>query len=212
MGKREHKGYALFSEAEPDEVIQHLPAGCDTCPLKDPCLEHACVRETRQVIDMVVATRLTADEALDMHCPLHEDELQKGAFPEEIKTRIQYGENLQALVVALNTLGAVSMERTHLIISSIFDIPLSTGTVHSMVSRCAQSLSEVTETIRQNMVHAEVGHFDETGTRVDGKTIWVHDASNAEHTYLTIHQKRETEGMEDGGVLPEFQGVAVPTS
>ena len=31
---------------------------------------------------------------------------------------------------------------------------------------------------------------DETGTRVDGKTWWVHNASDALFTFLSINQKR----------------------
>ncbi len=53
------------------------------------------------------------------------------------------------------------------------------------------------------------GHFDETGTRVDKKLWWVHDASNCEYTYLDISPKRGNAGMEQCGVLPEFKGIAM---
>ena len=45
-------------------------------------------------------------------CMLHGD-TRKGAFPTNVKSTVQYGENLQALSVALNTVGAVSVKRTH---------------------------------------------------------------------------------------------------
>lgn len=48
--------------------------------------------------------------------------------------------NLQAMVVAFNTVGAVSINRTHEILSSVFNIPLATGTIKNMVTRCADSL------------------------------------------------------------------------
>ena len=54
---------------------------------------------------------------------------------------MQYGKNIQALVVALNTVGAVSVNRTHEILSSVFNIPLATGTIKNMVTRCADILS-----------------------------------------------------------------------
>ena len=50
---------------------------------------------------------------------------------------------------------------------------------------------------------------DETGTRVDGKRLCVHSASTLKFTHLTISGKRGYDGMEAGGVLPAFRGIAV---
>jgi transposase len=59
------------------------------------------------------------------------------------------------------------------------------------------------------LVGADVANFDETGTDVNGKTIWVHNSSTADLTYQTISKKRGQPGMEDNGVLPDFKGTAV---
>ena len=50
-------------------------------------------------------------------------------FPSDVKATVQYGENLQALAAALNTVGAVSIKRTHEILSGVFNIPIATGTI-----------------------------------------------------------------------------------
>lgn len=52
-------------------------------------------------------------------------------------------------------------------------------------------------------------HCDETGTRVDGKTWWVHNASDALFTFLSINSKRGWLGMNDAGILPKFHGITV---
>ena len=65
-------------------------------------------------------------------------------------------------------------------LGSVFSIPLATGTIKNMVSRFAGSLSGTYERIRQHMTVLELIHCDETGTRADGKTCWVHNASNAD--------------------------------
>ena len=57
-------------------------------------------------------------------CPISQIHL-RGSFPEDIKAPIQYGDNLQAMVVALSTVGAVSAARIHEIFGGIFNIPLS---------------------------------------------------------------------------------------
>ncbi len=54
-------------------------------------------------------------------------------FPSDVKAAVQYGENLQLLAVALNTVGAVSIKRTHEILSEVFNIPIATETISSMV-------------------------------------------------------------------------------
>ena len=78
-----------------------------------------------------------------------------------------------------------------------------------MVKRCADSLSETVGKIKDKMIGSALRHFDETGTRVDKKLWWVHDASNCKYTYLDISPKRGTAGMEQCGVLPEFKGIAM---
>lgn len=84
---------------------------------------------------------------------------------------MQYGENLQALSVALNTIGAVSVKRTHEILSGVFNIPIATGTISNMVKRCADSLSNTVDKIKEKMIGSALGHFGETGTRVN-KKLW----------------------------------------
>ena len=207
-GQPGHTGSHFNITAEPDEIVLHVPNVCRSCPNHDDCVSRACVGETRKVVEAVVTVNITAHQSLVLECPLHGG-TQKGEFPENIKAPVQYGVNLQALAVAMNTVGAVSVNRTHEILSGVFGIPLATGTISNMVGRCAESLTGIVELIRQKLASSLVAHFDETGTRVDGKTHWVHSASNPEYTHLTINAKRGQEGMDAGGVLPGFVGTAV---
>ena len=52
-------------------------------------------------------------------------------------------------------------------------------------------------------------HFDETSIRVNGKNHWVHNSSNTEATYQTVSPKRGAIGIEENGVLIDFDGIAV---
>ena len=54
----------------------------------------------------------------------------------------------------------------------MFNIPLATGTIKNMVTRCAESLKDTYERIRLKMIMLGLIHCDETGSRVDGKTCW----------------------------------------
>lgn len=204
-----HDGAHLSVIAKPDHTMDHMHSDCTGCPYRAKCLDKACIKETRHEIDAVVTVDVTAHNLIEVHkCPLHGG-TKTGAFPENIKATIQYGKNLQAMVVAFNTVGAVSINRTHEILSSVFNIPLATGTIKNMVTRCAESLKDTHERIRLKMITLGLIHCDETGTRADGKTCWVHVASDQDYTYLTINQKRGQIGMDEADVLPHAHGIIV---
>lgn len=208
-GQEGHPGTHLSVITKPDDIIGHMPSACEGCLHYKMCKGTACVAERRHVIDAVVTVNVTEHQLLEIPiCMLHKD-TRKGVFPTDIKATVQYGENLQALSVALNTVGAVSVKRTHEILSGVFNIPIATGTISNMVKRCADAVSETVNTIKQKVIESGLGHFDETGTRVDKKLWWVHDASNCEFTYLDISPKRGHLGMEQCGVLPLFRGIAM---
>ncbi len=96
---------------------------------------------------------------------------------------MQYGNNLAALAVALNTDGMMGIDRNHTILNSVFGIPISVGTISSFVERCSEN---VTNTVNQ-----------------------ICDASDALYTYMTVEFKRGEEGIKASGILPEFRGTAV---
>lgn len=172
-GQDGHQGTHLAVITAPDEIVTHMPSACKGCRHYQMCKGTACIAEKRHVIDAVVTVNVTEHQVLELPiCMLHGD-TRRGEFPADAKAAVQYGENLQSLAVALNTVGAVSIKRTHEILSGVFNIPI------------------------------------ETGTRVDKKLWWVHDASNCEYTYLDISPKRGNAGMEQCGVLPEFKGIAM---
>ena len=147
-----HEGVHLSVISEPNHIEEHMHSDCTGCPHRAKCLSKACIKETRHEIDAVVTVDVTAHHLMEVHdCPLHGG-VKTGAFPENIRATVQYGKNLQAMVVAFNIVGAVSINRTHEILSSVFNIPLTTGTIKNMVTRCADSLKETYERIRLRMV------------------------------------------------------------
>ena len=204
-----HDGVHLSVISEPDHIEDHMHSDCTGCPHRAKCLSKACIKETRHEVDAVVTVDVTAHNLIEVReCLLHGG-VKTGSFPENIKATVQYGKNLQAMVVAFNTVGAVSINRTHEILSSVFNIPLATGTIKNMVTRCAESLKDTYERIRLKMIMLGLIHCDETGSRVGGKTCWVHVASDQDYTYLTINQKRGQIGMDAADVLPHARGIIV---
>lgn len=203
-----HSGNYLAMMRKPDKTIPHMHCDCENCAMREQCFAQAKI-ESRHEVDAQVEVHITEHQkVLVTDCPLHGG-VKEGEFPDDIKAAIQYGNNLQALVVALNTVGAVSINRTHEILSSVFNVPIATGTIKNMVTRCAAKLSGTYDHIRNTIKKFELLHCDETGTRVDGKNCWVHDASNPELTFLSLSDFRGEKGISEAGVLPEYTGTIV---
>ena len=106
-----------------------MTSACESCPHYEMGKVTACIAKKRHVLNAIVTVNITEHQSLDIPvCMLHGD-TPKDKFSFDIKTTVQYRENLQALAVALNTVEAVSIKRTHEILSGVFKIPISTGTI-----------------------------------------------------------------------------------
>ena len=203
-----HKGSGFSITQTPDEIVEHSPYKCKSCCNEGKCVSCG-VSETRYEIDIEIKTNTIAHQVVSFSCPKENGQILTGSFPVNITGTIQYGVNLSALAVSLNTFGMVGIKRTHDILSAVFNVPIRTGTIVKKVKDCAKRLDSVVEEIRLKLTTQPVVHFDETGTRVAKKTVWFHNASNKEYTYLTVEEKRGKIGMDTSGVLPDFQGIAV---
>lgn len=209
-GQNGHKGHHLNIEQAPSKIVSHMPAACAGCLCYEECRGKACVAETRKIADAFIEIQVTAHETLRANCPITGKTI-RGSFPSDIKGPIQYGKTLQGLVVAFSTVGAVSAARIKEIFGSLFQIPLSTGTVNNIVHRFAEGLKTagVIREIREQIIGSPLGNFDETGSRVEGELRWVHVASNSKFTHLHFSDKRGTDGMAEVGVLPYFHGTGI---
>lgn len=211
-GQKGHPGSHMSIPHEPDEFRRHLPKRCLQCPHLNECIVKGDVftcGEKRYEVNAVITTRVTEHQSVRVDsCPCS-GETFSGEFPEDIRAYVQYGDSVSVLAGLLSTYGAVSAMRIHVLLGSLLGVSLSTGTITSMVAKCAKKVGDTLETIKSMLTGARVANFDETGTDVNGKTIWVHNSSTPELTYQTINNKRGQVGMEDNGVLPGFSGIAV---
>ena len=207
-GQQNHPGSGLSLLKLPNETVIHQPMACVQCPQADQC-QSGHLSDNRYEIDIRIETLVVAHRVECRRCPLQQGAEISGTFPERIRSRLQYGSNLTAFATALNSRGMVSLNRTHELLSGVFGIPISTGTIQSMVSSFANRLKPVVNQIREAIVNQRIVHFDETGIRAEGKLHWLHSASSAGYTYLSAETKRGQEGMDASGVLPDYTGTAI---
>jgi transposase len=206
-GQDGHPGSTLAPVAVPDEVIAHEPGCCRGCG-HDLSGAPEVGREHRQVFDIPpVSVRVTEHQMIKRRCGC--GTVSSAAPPEGVTAPVQYGSRIAAIVVYLYVGQFLSKKRTAAALAELFGTPISPGTVAVMTSRAAAALSGFTEWVRANLTAAEVVNFDETGLRVEGKLRWVHSASTGKYSLITVHDRRGVKGMDAGGVLPAFTGIAV---
>ena len=207
-------GLNSHNSHKPDEEVEHFPEKCRKCPFLEKCRQDGKVfrrGECRYELNVVLYVKVTAHHVIEVaSCPHDKSTLKmKGRFPDNIRGYIQYGDSFAVLAGLLSTYGAVSVNRIHDLLGSMFGVSISTGTIMSMVSKCAKQVGPILPEIRKLIANSDVSHFDETGTDMNGRIFWVHCSSTGQLTLLTANQKRGKDGMDDNGVLPLYRGTAV---
>jgi len=124
-GQPGHKGSGMKIERLPDETIQHYPPACVSCPRRGEC--QARLAEKRYEYDIVVHSKLVEHQQMECCCPMQNQAVLQGKFPEHIKATKQYGLNIAAFASALSTVGMVGIDRIHQLLQSVFQVPISTG-------------------------------------------------------------------------------------
>ena len=207
-GQSGHKGNGFKLMQPATQIVGHNPVECAECVHAAACTAPKSVSDRRYEVDIEIQTILIEHQKLRVQCP-KTTEFIAGNFPVGINSTVQYGVNLKSLAVSLNTRGMVSINRTHEILSGVFGLPISTGTIATMVKECAKAVFKTVSDIKRAILDCPVVHFDETGIRVNGKTLWAHNASTKDLTYISVEEKRGKKGMDAAGILPNYGGTGI---
>lgn len=207
-GQPGHPGQTLRWTDQPDATVVHRPSHCGGCGAALAGVP-ATTRQRRQVVDLPPLQLLTTEHQVEtVGCPACQH-ATSGQFPPEATDPVQYGPRVQALIVYLRTYQLLPSARTQELLTDLFGIAPSEGTLDRLLQRAATTLAPVVEQIRQGVVAAEVAHFDETGCYVEDARYWLHVACTAKLTYYAVQAQRGAAGSTAAGVLPAFAGIAV---
>jgi len=207
-GQKGHKGENLKWVERADEVIKHQVSECRGCG-EDLSLVRGEEVEHRQVHDLpVIKIEVTEHQIEKKVCP-HCQLINTSQFPTSVRDWVQYGSKVKGVVTYLNQYQLIPSKRTQELMKDVFGCEISEGTIYNQVEKCHEVLEPVEAGIKEKLIEAKVGHFDETGIRVKGKGWWMHVCSTKTHTHYQIHQKRGVEAMNEIGILPNFKGKAI---
>jgi transposase len=207
-GQEGHPGQTLIQVEEADHVEAH---GLEICPHCGADLHGVASAgcERRQVFDVPPGRlQVTEHQAAIKQCPQCGQQA-KAEFPAGVSQPVPYGPRFKALAVYFHHYQLLPWARTCETLGDLY----GHQPAEELIQRASTAFVEKSEpalaAIRQQLMDADVAHFDETGLRVAGKLHWLHVVCTWLLTYYAVHAKRGQEAMRDHGILPAFRGNAV---
>ncbi len=207
-GQPGHKGNTLKMVAEPDHIEIHPVISCPHCEADLAALEPE-KHEKRQVFDVPpVEIEITEHQAEVKTCTGCGHKV-KGVFPKHVSQPTQYGPRIKSQASYLNNYHFIPLARTEELLTDFYGQAPSEAVVIAANNTLVTQTEPSRESIKEQLIAADVAQFDESGLRVEGKLHWLHVASTPELTHYHTHHRRGQEGMKAGEILPEFQGRAI---
>ena len=188
-------------------VLVHAPDRCQRCggELVDAGVVGA---EARQVHDLPQLGLLVTEHRAERRrhgCGT----VTAATFPDGVRAPACYGLGVRAAVAYLHGQQHLPVQRTAQALADLVGAEVAAGTVAAILGECAEGLDGFIQAVRWQLARAPVAHFDETGVRVAGRLHWLHAAGTDRLSLFSVHPKRGRQAMDQAGVLPGFQGVAV---
>ena len=187
-GQPGHEGTALPFTATPDEIIRHIPSYCSNC---GSGLDHIASKELagRQVIDIPMPAPICTEHqtfARTCLCGC----VNRGEFPANVASNIQYGPNIETLTSYLNVRQYMPYNRIAEFFEQTMGLNISVGGVVGLLERFAKKAVPVYQEIKNRIELASTIGSDETGVKINGKNHWMWVWQNQQLTFIVPSPSR----------------------
>lgn len=200
-------GGRLEQVADPDRVVDHYPAACGGCGAGLDGGGSAGYR-ARQVFDLpAIRPEVTEHRMHQTVCDC--GHATTATAPGQVGAATVYGAGVRAAVCYLSAYQHLPAKRLAEAMDALFGLPLSTGTVISVLDRAHEGLAGFETQVKEHLAAALVAHADESGVRVAGTLHWLHVMCTHLVTFYGIHTQRGRAAMDDFAILPAFTGTLV---
>lgn len=204
-GQSGHKGSTVQKFELSDEVIKLDSAVCPNCgrtmhPYSEDFI-------AKQFVDIVMKRMVKEYRSYDLICSCGNQ--MQAPFPDGLNNPVEYSSNIKMLLPYFSNIQMVSMNRIQEMMEDLFDIHISQGTIAAYNRNMIDKLQTFKTSVKAQLLKAPFLHFDETGTRIQNRTSWVHIVTHKNLTSLYPHVKRGTEAIIDCGILPKYRAISM---
>ena len=181
-GQPGHKGNTLKMMADPDHIVELRPDYCRSCG-SSLAESPSALERSRQVVDIppiraVWTEYRTYARQCGCGCRTVAD------FPEGVGSPIGYGSNIEGLIGYFHSRQYLPFKRMQEMMNDVFNIDISEGGIHYLLSRFADRITPAYDMIRQRVERSTVVGTDETGIKVNGDKHWFWTWQNTLLTYI----------------------------
>ena len=135
--------------------------------------------------------------------------MHQSAFPNAVTEVVPYGPNVRALAVHLTHGQLLPLARSAQLVSVLYGLSVSSGTVHTWGNQAAGLLRPEVACIARSLIGLPVAHADESGLRVASRLHWLHTVASDQLTWHGEHAQRGLPAFKDHGILTYLMGTAV---
>lgn len=195
-GQIGRKGITLTQSDTPDEVtvVPFSLESCKKCGL-DLSLVVAKLKEKRQVIDLELSSidsKTTEYQSFSKICQVCGYDNHDNNFAAHVTPHISYGKTIIAMVAYLSTSQYMSNKRVLGLLSNLFNMNLSEGSVNNLLAKASKLSSKEINKIKDLLSKTSVLGIDETGCKVDGSKHWHWTFQDKNNTLIVAHKSRGT--------------------
>ena len=194
-GQKGHKGHTLQMVAHPTQVEDLVSAYCNKCGGSLDSSSKQLVSR-RQVFDIpVIEPEIIEYRQYGIICDC--GHLQKADYPEDVTNHVQYGKNLQSLVIYQSIYQYMPFKRLQDFFDKVMGVCLSKGTLENILRRSALKAESTYQKLRKVVEVSLFVGSDETGAKVKGKKSWFWVWQTALVTYMLAACSRSKKVIED---------------
>ena len=187
-GQKGHKGNTLKMSPTPDVTEKIYPNFCNQCggSLHVSTFELAA---RRQVLDIPpIKPIITEYQSFGTQCGC--GHYQCGTFPSGVVNHVQYGKNIQSLVVYQSYYQFLPFGRLQDFFSKVCNVSIGKGTIENILRRAAQKAQPAYDALKEAITEATFVGSDETSFKSKGSKNWFWVWQNSLVTYLVAATSR----------------------
>jgi transposase len=194
-GQVGHKGSTLRLSETPDVIQALIPEYCNDC---GSCLigKPKVLINRRQVIDIPPIVPITTEYqnySIVCDCGHH----QCSHFPQGVTNHVQYGPNIQSLVVYQSVYQYLPFQRLQGFFKEVMSVSLSKGTIENILRRNATKAEKTYKTLRKVVELSLFVGSDETGAKCNKAKLWFWVWQNAIVTFIVAACSRSKQVIID---------------